>query len=249
MIYLIVALIAVHGLPLARSAFVSVGSWLTLVLVDGRAGSVNIAALVYTGFLSLLMALLSIHNRRLLSQERRVSEIRTLALCDELTGLPNRRALQARLDSLVAVGSAQGALVFLDLDHFKRVNDTAGHQAGDQVLREVAGILQGQTRRVDPACRWGGEEFVLLLEDLDHASAVATVKRIQGVIRRTAFFRTPRLTVSAGLAMLSEGRTPGELIALADARLYRAKAAGRDCLKSRAPAATLAASGPGRSPA
>ncbi|SEJ32123.1 diguanylate cyclase (GGDEF) domain-containing protein [Deinococcus reticulitermitis] len=244
MISLIIASISLYGLPLVQGAVLSGTTLLTLAAVDWVVGAVNVEALAYSAFLSLLMGLLSVYNARSYAQEQRVAEIRELAVRDELTGLYNRRALTQRLDSLMASvavdrAAAEGALVFLDLDHFKRINDTAGHPAGDQVLRRVAEILQDQTRHMDLACRWGGEEFVLLLVDLDHDSAITMIERILQVIRKANIAHAPSVTVSAGLAMLREGRTPEEVIALADARLYEAKGAGRDCLKahSSAPAA------------
>ncbi|MEM9058262.1 MAG: DUF484 family protein [Pseudomonadota bacterium] len=165
---------------------------------------------------------------------------------DVLTGCHNRRYLQTRLLEELARARRKrqplGCLV-LDLDWFKRVNDTHGHQAGDVVLRESARRIEAEARASDIVARFGGEEFVLLLPDTDSASGAATAERIRRVVRGAPVSldggEAVTVTVSIGVASTlppratvgqpAELKTIGEaLLASADHALYRAKAAGRD---------------------
>ncbi len=140
---------------------------------------------------------------------------------DALTGLANRRAFEQALASLAA-RSVPAALVMLDIDHFKSLNDTEGHEAGDAALVALAEVLRSCTRPGDLPFRYGGEEFGVLLPGLGAEAAVRVAERI----RAAAEARLPR-TVSAGVAyappVLHE-----KLVAEADAALYRAKRGGRN---------------------
>ena len=127
----------------------------------------------------------------------------------------------------------------LDIDRFKRVNDCHGHAVGDDVLREIAQILQGQCRDVDLLCRHGGEEFALALPQTSLPEAVASCERIRMAIARHDWTRIApalNLTVSVGVAQYRPGETAEALIARADARLYAAKRNGRDRVESGASA-------------
>ncbi|MDE1964434.1 MAG: PAS domain S-box protein [Xanthomonadaceae bacterium] len=161
------------------------------------------------------------------------------ALHDALTGLPNRRALIRHLDEAMARTRRRGrplALLFMDLDGFKHMNDTLGHDFGDAVLHRFAEILRAAVRETDFVARLAGDEFVILLEDLDpdedraqRAGAVvldrlAADQEIQGV--------AVRLSTSIGVALYDgqDVETPQEVLRRADAAMYRAKAAGRRCM-------------------
>ena len=154
---------------------------------------------------------------------------------DPLTGLLNRRALQAQADRLFAEARASGrplALLVLDLDHFKGVNDTHGHAAGDAVLRDVAEVLMREIRQDDLACRWGGEEMLAVLRNCDLARAEERAVRIRSAI---AGAQAPggvpglRVTASIGVAAFPEhGGGLEELTTRADMALYAAKRNGRD---------------------
>ena len=160
-------------------------------------------------------------------------ELEQLATRDALTGVHNRRRFDDKLNECLEVAqrTAQGfAVLLIDADHFKKVNDTYGHPAGDAVLQTLARVLGETTRAVDFVARYGGEEFVILLPhtpDAVHAMAVA--EKIRAAIADTAFPGPGRLTVSIG-ASLWQPADPdaGSLIARADAALYQAKAAGRN---------------------
>ena len=142
-------------------------------------------------------------------------------LTDDLTGLGNRRQANMLLDSL----RPGDALAILDLDHFKRVNDSLGHQRGDQLLQDLGVYLRGAVRDEDRVARFGGEEFVLVLRNAK-ASAPQTVGRLLDGWRAVS----PVTTLSAGIALHTFGAAYDETFLKADAALYSAKSAGRDRL-------------------
>jgi diguanylate cyclase (GGDEF)-like protein len=161
---------------------------------------------------------------------------------DVLTGWHNRRYLQVRLAEELARARRERSYVvclMLDVDHFKRVNDSWGHIAGDAVLRELANRIDSQVRASDVAARYGGEEFVVLLPDTDSAAAERLAERIRRAIAKSAFElpggESVTVTVSIGIAAVcpeadaADLKTVGDaLLARADVALYRAKSAGRD---------------------
>ncbi|BAL87935.1 hypothetical protein AMIS_27150 [Actinoplanes missouriensis 431] len=157
---------------------------------------------------------------------------RQMAVTDELTGLRTRRYFQEKLHNLPDPDRGT-AVVLLDIDHFKRINDTYGHDGGDRVLREVALRLAGAVRRGDLAARYGGEEFAILLSSTTHDQALAVADRMHAAVRDRPCSAGPDVevdvTVSAGVACLpTDVDDPGRLTLLADQFLYEAKAAGRD---------------------
>jgi two-component system, cell cycle response regulator len=162
--------------------------------------------------------------------------LRDQATTDPLTGLPNRRTLVETLDRELERSrrvEAACAVVFVDLDHFKRVNDTHGHAAGDAVLREAASAMRATLRPYDVVGRFGGEEFVVVLPGCDAAGAQAAAERLRVSIAATAVAvgeTTLRVTCSLGVAVggaHSEGDREA-LLAAADAALYEAKKSGRN---------------------
>ncbi|MDO9281114.1 MAG: diguanylate cyclase, partial [Methylotenera sp.] len=170
-------------------------------------------------------------------------EIQSLAFYDPLTGLPNRRLLLDRLNQALVVSarsSKGGALLFLDLDHFKTLNDTLGHDIGDKLLQEVANRLLTCVREGDTVARLGGDEFVVMLEDLSEQSieAATQVEHIGHKIL-TALNQPYQLdihehhsTPSIGIALFSDhGETQEELLKHADIAMYQAKKAGRNTLR------------------
>jgi diguanylate cyclase (GGDEF)-like protein len=168
-------------------------------------------------------------------QERRAEEAQQAAAVDILTGLSTYRVLRDRLAFEVERSRRNGesfAVLFLDLDRFKQVNDTYGHEAGNDILRGVAAEIRTAVRASDVAARYGGDEFVVILTRTDPAGAnrVAEALRagIEGVGRRLGY-PAGLITVSVGLAEF-DPRQPsdGDLLVTADRALYRAKAAGRN---------------------
>lgn len=164
----------------------------------------------------------------LLDRERARAESR--ALTDSLTGLPNRRHATVFLEAAFAacVRGQPLSVVLFDLDHFKRFNDTHGHQAGDQILSAFGGVLRASTRRMDLSARYGGEEFISILVACGSEEAQGFAERVlQGI--RIAEAPWGRVTASAGVASYEAGMgTPDLLVAAADRALYRAKESGRD---------------------
>ncbi len=163
------------------------------------------------------------------------SSLKEQAIRDGLTGLFNRRFLEETCTRELARAQREGypvALAMFDLDHFKRINDTYGHAAGDEVIIALARLLQQHARSSDTACRFGGEEFVLLLPGADLEAAAQRVGELRTAFGEKAIaFGTFRLsaTLSAGVAAYpAHGLTTRELIARADEALYAAKRAGRN---------------------
>jgi len=157
------------------------------------------------------------------------------ALVDDLTDLANRRAFDARWAESMALAHTTGlpcALLLIDLDHFKRVNDALGHAAGDAVLRHFGALLRAHVREADLAARLGGEEFAVLLTGSDRMHALDVAERLRANTAAAAWLQVPAevaITVSIGVVASSEGsEDPVRLIEIADERLYRAKSAGRN---------------------
>jgi len=173
--------------------------------------------------------------RLCLSNLRLQAKLREQAIQDPLTGLANRRYLEESLPrELHRASRAQSAIcvAMLDLDHFKRLNDTFGHDSGDSLLREVGRVLTEKLRKSDIACRYGGEEFALVLPNSSLADIFQRIEGIRLAVRGLQIRQGDRLlsavTVSAGVAEAREGLTARELLREADQALYAAKHAGGD---------------------
>lgn len=185
--------------------------------------------------MGLLIAVLWLLARRLM---RNVAEIRLqiqeMAITDMLTGLYNRRFLMERFtEEIGRAGRLQKKLgcLLLDIDHFKMINDTHGHQVGDEVLKEVAQRIKSMTRNYDILARYGGEEFMIVLPDTDLQNAVTMAERIAQNIRKTPI-NDIAVTISAGISTYdSTDKNIDDMIKKADKQLYAAKAAGRDRVK------------------
>lgn len=165
------------------------------------------------------------------------ARLEALAHTDPLTHLLNRRALTIRLVAeleRVRRYNSPLTMLMIDLDHFKRVNDTYGHLVGDEVLRGIAMILQRSLRSVDMVARYGGEEFVVVLPETTEQGAVAFAERIRQRVEQHAFeaerANTARVTVSIGVSAFPAPHveTADDLFSKADAALYRAKEKGRN---------------------
>lgn len=189
-----------------------------------------------TDFLDRLAAITAICLENCVNHER----IRQLGFTDPLTGVNNRRYFEERLIEAIATAFRKGqplGCMLIDVDHFKRFNDTHGHQAGDQVLKEVAQRIRSELRRADVLCRYGGEEFVALLPATDRRSAMDTAERIRRTVAEHSFVfdgTSERVSVSVGLAVLAgpgkmdKGAVSEALVRSADEALYRAKERGRN---------------------
>jgi diguanylate cyclase (GGDEF)-like protein len=184
------------------------------------------------------------HLAEMEAMNRRLEEI---SVRDALTGLYNRRYFGDRMAHEHERSSRHGrpvALLMLDIDYFKRINDTYGHQTGDDVLRAVAQVLVNKTRTIDVVCRYGGEEFAALLPETPFDGALLLAERLREHVALTPFRSRSQehaqgapaagqplqVTISIGLAMLDREsmKTPDALVAAADEALYAAKHGGRN---------------------
>jgi diguanylate cyclase (GGDEF)-like protein len=172
----------------------------------------------------------------LLEIEQLQQQLQDQANRDPLTGLFNRRYLGATLKREQARCQREGlpmAVVMLDIDHFKAINDTHGHQAGDEVLRRLSALLVAQSRQEDVPCRIGGEEFLLLLPGMAAPQAMERAERIRQAFATSddaaATPLAPQTTVSIGVALFPDhGSTMDALMHSADTALYAVKRAGRN---------------------
>ncbi|MDQ3740871.1 MAG: diguanylate cyclase, partial [Actinomycetota bacterium] len=159
-----------------------------------------------------------------------LEQVQHLAATDSLTGLPNRETFQRSLSQEVARAGRTGgemSVLLLDLDHFKRINDTLGHQTGDTVLRAVAGVLDESCRPFDTPARYGGEEFAVVLPNTGESEGRLAAERLRQAIGEAAM--DPSVTVSIGIASYpADGRDGDTLVRAADEALYASKRAGRN---------------------
>jgi diguanylate cyclase (GGDEF)-like protein len=192
------------------------------------------------GFVLVLVFWLLVFTVR--DKVRAESRLARLAATDALTGLGNRRTLDVQLDEEWRRARRSGStlsVLFIDIDHFKRFNDTHGHAAGDQVLAAVAGCIASVVRRsIDLVARYGGEEFAVLLPGTSSAGALRTGEKIRAQTEALRFDDLPlgpaTVTISVGCATCvpKDGGNGPELIAAADAQLYAAKSGGRNQVKA-----------------
>jgi diguanylate cyclase (GGDEF)-like protein len=159
---------------------------------------------------------------------RSLARTESLASTDPLTGLANRRSLEERVGDLVEQGRSY-VVAYGDLDHFKQVNDTNGHDAGDRALRLFARVLRDNVRPGDFPSRYGGEEFVVVLPDCSVSDATTVVERVRARLVSVARDAgVPPFTISVGISAPDGSRPFGEVLGEADAALHAAKRAGRD---------------------
>jgi two-component system, cell cycle response regulator len=159
-----------------------------------------------------------------------------MAITDALTGLYNRRYMETHVGTLVEQAAARGkplTVLVLDIDYFKAINDTHGHDAGDDVLREFAIRIRKSIRGIDLACRYGGEEFVVVMPETDLAVATMVAERLRRRIASEPFpiqqgGRSIEVTISVGIAALGPGDNAAAVLKRADQALYRAKRDGRN---------------------
>jgi diguanylate cyclase (GGDEF)-like protein len=182
-----------------------------------------------------LLARVSVHLRlqRLVAElEEKNRLLQRLSETDTLTGIANRRFILARFEETVKLATRHlfpVTAIMLDIDHFKNVNDTMGHQTGDEVLVKVAGAIRASIRDTDWLGRFGGEEFLVCLPHTDTESGVTVAEKIRRAVMDLSWGDKDLLvTVSGGVASMREGDSVDSLIARADAFLYLAKHSGRN---------------------
>jgi diguanylate cyclase (GGDEF)-like protein len=165
-----------------------------------------------------------------------VERVKRLAYLDGLTGIFNRRYFELRIEEELERArrfNSGMAVIMVDIDQFKRLNDEFGHLLGDEVLRQVSSIFSQQLRKIDVVCRYGGEEFAVLLSQTSQQHALGVAEKLRRMVDTWQFPGVPRsVTISAGVATCPDhGSTREELVKAADAGLYAAKQAGRNCVR------------------
>ncbi len=190
-----------------------------------------------------LLWLLSLIAESMLARDYSNETLLRFAFTDFLTGLKTRGFFEQQLALELARAERRGtslAVLMIDIDHFKRLNDTFGHQVGDVVLRDLSAILSRELREIDTAARYGGEEFILLLPETDLPGAKLVANRLRSAVEQAAFAigtnsasgqRTEHVTISIGVSLFpAEARSKHDLLEAADTALYEAKAQGRNCV-------------------
>ncbi len=160
-------------------------------------------------------------------------QLKTISITDKLTQLNNRTRTDQFLPAALAESQLKSTpliLVVLDIDHFKQVNDTYGHLAGDTVLQYFANALKKSAKEPDYISRWGGEEFLLVWSNIDPDSAYIKAEQLREKIQAIDFPEVGKVTASIGLALAEKNDTPQTLISRADNNLYKAKELGRNCV-------------------
>lgn len=157
--------------------------------------------------------------------------LQSQATTDAVTGILNRRKCCELLESAIMESKRYGlplAIIFFDVDRFKSINDTYGHDAGDSVLRELAGLVSGMIRKTDIFARFGGEEFVLVVHNNDGRTARMLAEKIRSRVSQHSFIHVGQVTASFGVARLYPDDTAESLVKRADQAMYSAKHAGRN---------------------
>ncbi len=184
----------------------------------------------------LMLAFIPFHRgieRRFEAVRSERARLQVLAERDGLTGLYNRRASEHLLGNLVAAPDPADGLILFDIDHFKRINDTHGHPAGDEVLRQVARRCEAKLRRDDVLARWGGEEFLLLARGAHGEASALVAEALRQAIAATPIDPAGTVTASFGVATYRPGDSLANWIERVDAALYEAKAGGRNRVVAR----------------
>ncbi len=217
-----------------KRALISIRVPLTGVLQEGRHQSRTLTLITLfslTGVYLLIFAFmrrLDAKHQIILSQNE---ELARRSITDPLTGLLNRSGFLHLLDSRMQEAARYGTpltLVMADIDHFKAINDAHGHAAGDVVLKQFTAILSCSVRSADVLCRWGGEEFLILLPQQDQTGGMATAENLRRAVEQAGIAPVDRMTASFGVAAYCPGETQQDWIARADKALYAAKDAGRN---------------------
>jgi diguanylate cyclase (GGDEF)-like protein len=175
----------------------------------------------YTGDHLRLLTILANHAAVSIFNARLIERLAATARTDPLTGLANRRAFEQALEQRLASAAPETfAVLMLDVDGLKQVNDARGHAAGDAVLKRVASVLSSDLRQTDLATRWGGDEFLLLMAGVDQVGALSLARRIGGTLLNPDDPAGP-ISVSIGTAAFpADGATPVSLLAAADRSMY-----------------------------
>lgn len=223
--------VKLHGKWISQNhlLIILIGVWIACGVIWPALGALHFRAQLQTS--TTRLAMLSSVNHAL---ELEAHELANQAYHDPLTGALNRQGLRDALmkswdKSSMLVGAM--SVLFLDLDHFKRVNDTFGHEVGDEVLRRFSAMIQAEIRGTDKLVRWGGEEFLIICQNTSTVQAQVLAGKLRIAMAKQAWPHDLKMTSSFGVTALYNGEEIVEAIKRADGALYKAKANGRDCVE------------------
>lgn len=175
------------------------------------------------------------NNSSVIDARKKLKELRQVASTDSLTGIGNRKHMEGRLSAVIAEHQNNGSkagLLFIDVDHFKKVNDTHGHDCGDRVLRMVASTIRYALRSTDTVGRWGGEEFMAILYHINHKNALLkAAEKVRVLVEHSRLDFNDigvHVTISIGGTLLATKDTPETLVRRADELMYQSKQNGRN---------------------
>lgn len=206
------------------------------LLVDGTADEAirEVRRTLYINLgISLLVTLLALFTVSL-SINRYQTRLEEMATTDKLTGLANRQAFDVLMPMAMNEMQRSGnplCIMIIDIDHFKRINDDYGHLTGDKVLGAIAGVIRASVRATDIVCRWGGEEFLIVVRNIDTERGMQLAEKIRMAVEQAVVAERDKaisVTVSIGVACHEAGETPDHVISRADKALYASKAQGRN---------------------
>ncbi len=205
----------------------------TLVLVAPAALTmVQPVSLLVAGFSFVLCWLIS--SWQVFALKAQARHLRGMAITDPLTGAYNRRYMELRASKGLEAWTRyrrDETLLVLDIDHFKRINDNFGHARGDRALEALVAIVRDRVRAADTLCRFGGEEFVLLLTETPAERALQVAEELRAAVQQADILPEGDMTVSIGVCHVGEAKTVDEWFQLADRALYVAKSRGRNCVE------------------
>ena len=183
---------------------------------------------------------IQVKEQIILDQQELIHKLKQDLIHDPLTGLKTKTYFEGIAENdLKGVASPENekrteykgykniSYLFCDIDNFKSINDTYGHQVGDEILKEVAGILSGNVRNIDTVCRWGGEEIIISLMGVDESGAVEKAEKLRKLVEKES-----RATISTGVSSFKEGISFEKLIKQADEAMYLAKRGGKNCVRT-----------------
>lgn len=212
----------------ARQATILTGGFAGcfLAIVWNELPAVDLAKICFALVTTVLLA-----NAFSLTNRRQLDDLRRMVNIDPLTGAGNRRAQNLKLESVCAIfrrNERAASVLLLDIDFFKRINDTHGHIIGDQILVELSELIKRSTRATESLYRYGGEEFVVVAEQTSLHAAVNLAEKLRSQAEQELFAAGIQITVSIGVAELQPGEEKEDWLRRADAALYRAKGRGRN---------------------
>ncbi|RLA55044.1 MAG: hypothetical protein DRQ65_00730 [Gammaproteobacteria bacterium] len=223
---------------LLETRYAALLSALSLLAIEAMLWSSTPAATMLTITLTLLTSMLCAYSFAATVNRQR-TRLKHLATIDPLTGTGNRRAQNEKLDAVNALfrrAQIPGSILILDIDYFKKINDTYGHIVGDDVLIEMADLIRANTRPTETLYRYGGEEFIVIAEHTDLEGAAQLAEKLRLCIEQKTFVSGIRLTTSFGVAELHRGEGRQGWLGRADEALFRAKNNGRNRVVQGAPA-------------